>query len=291
MSNNPGMLSTLAPARSRIVVGNGSTLPVSHSGSLTIPISSHPLHLHDILVSPSLIKNLLSVKRLCRDNLGFCVKDRATRTVILRCNSGGDLYPVRVSPPSSISLHATAVSADVWHQRLGHPGCTTLSRALLYIAPTSYEFLLHPLRISTPKALLCHHVVLFFLLLFVGLSVQSSPPGADARVGPDGSPRGLHSRAIEDGDESSHDFSVCEDDKSSTDERRPPFLADGESEEESDDDRFSWGDFTSSDEAKEEEEEEDDTSSDEPPAKRFCPWPGNLSDFDSDDVRRGKRGQ
>ncbi|KAK1685672.1 hypothetical protein QYE76_046520 [Lolium multiflorum] len=32
-----------------------------------------------------------------------------------------------------------------------------------------------------------------------------------------------------------------------------------------------------------EEEEEDDTSSDEPPAKRFCPWPGNLSDFDSDD--------
>jgi hypothetical protein len=33
----------------------------------------------------------------------------------------------------------------------------------------------------------------------------------------------------------------------------------------------------------EEKEEEDDTSSDEPPAKRFCPWPGNLSDFDSDD--------
>ncbi|KAK1662655.1 hypothetical protein QYE76_050814 [Lolium multiflorum] len=45
-----------------------------------------------------------------------------------------------------------------------------------------------------------------------------------------------------------------------------------------------WDDFTSFEEEKEEEEEEeDDTSSDEPPAKRFCPWPGNLSDFDSDD--------
>ncbi|KAK1648793.1 hypothetical protein QYE76_066598 [Lolium multiflorum] len=58
---------------------------------------------------------------------------------------------------------------------------------------------------------------------------------------------------------------------------------DGEPEEESDDDRFSWDDFTSSEEVKEEEEEEDSTSSDEPPAKRHCPWPGNLSDFDSDD--------
>ncbi|KAK1660466.1 hypothetical protein QYE76_048625 [Lolium multiflorum] len=77
-----------------------------------------------------------------------------------------------------------------------------------------------------------------------GLSVQSSPLREPT---PEWDPMEAHEayirRAIEDGDESSHDFS----------------------------------------EAKEEEEEEDDTSSDEPPAKRFCPWPGNLSDFDSDD--------
>ena len=92
-------------------------------------------------------------------------------------------------------------------------------------------------------------------------------------------------RAIEAGEEFSHDFSVwSEDDKSLTDgEGDLCLLAVGETEEESDDDRFSY-DFTSSEEEEEEqEEEEDDTSSDEPPAKRFCPWSGNLSDFDSDD--------
>jgi hypothetical protein len=116
-----------------------------------------------------------------------------------------------------------------------------------------------------------------------GLSTQSSREPT-----PEWDPKKAHEahilRVIEDGDESSHDFSVwSEDDQSSTDgESDLRFLADGETEEESDDNRFSWDDFSSFEE-EEEEEEEDDTSSDEPPAKRFCPWPGNLSDFDSDD--------
>ena len=121
-----------------------------------------------------------------------------------------------------------------------------------------------------------------------GLFTQSS---SSREPTPEWNPEEAHAanirRAIEAGEESSHDFSVwSEDDKSSTDgESDLRFLADGETEEESDDDRFSCDDFTSpeeEEEEKEEEEEEDDTSSDEPPAKRFCPWPGNLSDFDSD---------
>src|SRR5215203_3419297 len=109
-----------------------------------------------------------------------------------------------------------------------------------------------------------------------GLSAQSSPLREPT---PEWDPMEAHEayirRAIEDGDESSHDFSVwSEDDKSSTDgESDLRFLAYGESEEESDDDRLSWGDIT---------------SSDEPPAKRLCPWPGNLSDFDSDEDDAGE---
>ena len=88
-------------------------------------------------------------------------------------------------------------------------------------------------------------------------------------------------------DKEDHDSLVrSEDDKSSTDgESDLRFLAVGEPVEESDDDNFSC-DFTSSGEEGEqgeEEEDDDDSSSDEPPAKRFCPWPGNLSDFDSDE--------
>ncbi|KAK1668474.1 hypothetical protein QYE76_056633 [Lolium multiflorum] len=107
-----------------------------------------------------------------------------------------------------------------------------------------------------------------------GLSSQSSPSSEPT---PEWDPEEAHEayirRAIEDGDESSHDFSVwSEDDKSSTDgESDLRFLADGETEEESDDDRFSWDDFTSF----EEEEEEDDTSSDEPPASAAAGKPSN----------------
>ena len=119
------------------------------------------------------------------------------------------------------------------------------------------------------------------------LSTQSS---SSREPTPEPNPAEVHAantrRAIEAGEESSHDFSIwSEDDKSLTDgESDLRFLASRETEEESNDDRFSC-DFTSPEEVEEEEEEEeeDDTSSDEPPAKRFCPWPGNLSDFDSDD--------
>lgn len=117
-----------------------------------------------------------------------------------------------------------------------------------------------------------------------GLSTQSSPFREPT---PEWDPQEAHADnircAIANGDESSHDSSVwSEDDQSLTDgESDLRFLAIGESEEESDDDDLSWDGFASSEEVK--EEEEDDSSSDEPPAKRHCPWPGNLSDFDSDD--------
>jgi hypothetical protein len=127
-----------------IIVANGASLPVSHSGRTTIPTSTTPIHLRNVLVSPSLIKNLISIKTLCRDNpvnvefdnFGFSIKDRLTKMVILRCNCTGDLYPVRLPCPAH-SLHASAsTSTDVWHQRLGHPGRTTLAHALCAIDPS-----------------------------------------------------------------------------------------------------------------------------------------------------------
>lgn len=48
---------------------------------------------------------------------------------MLRCNSPGELYPLRATPsrgPTSL----VAVTADLWHQRLGHPGRAALSKVL-----------------------------------------------------------------------------------------------------------------------------------------------------------------
>ncbi|KAK1648744.1 hypothetical protein QYE76_066549 [Lolium multiflorum] len=103
--------------------------------------------------------------------------------------------------------------------------------------PELFSSLLHPLRISTPKALLCHHVFFFFFLLSVGSFLRVlSPSRVETRVGHAAASDMLAPTAWDNED---HDSSVwSEDDKSLTDgESDLRFLADGETEEESDDDR------------------------------------------------------
>lgn len=76
---------------SSIDVGNGALLPITGVGSTSFPTPSRPLSLLEILISPSLIKKLISVRVFTRDNSvsvefdphGFSIKDLATRTVLL----------------------------------------------------------------------------------------------------------------------------------------------------------------------------------------------------------------
>lgn len=107
-------------------MGNGSTLPISHTGHTSIPTSTRSLFLRNVLLVPHIIKNLLSVCRFTIDNLcsikfdplGFSVKDLRTKAVILCCNNLGDLY---VFPSLVIHHHAhgllATTSAELWHRR------------------------------------------------------------------------------------------------------------------------------------------------------------------------------
>ena len=98
-----------------------------------MPTHSSSLRLSDVHVCPSLIKNLLSVRKLTPDNnlsvefdpFGFSIKDLCSRALLLRSDSGSDLYPLSCPAPPPRALHA---SVDLWHARLGHPGRPTLSR-------------------------------------------------------------------------------------------------------------------------------------------------------------------
>lgn len=138
MGSGFGINSTPRPPNSpsHIIVGDGATLPITGTGSLHLSTPSRPLSLLNILISPNLIKNLVSVRAFTRDNFvsiefdpfGFSIKDLATGRVIHRCNSTGDLYPF-VHPPQCFL--ATA-SAALWHQRLGHPGAEALANASKY---------------------------------------------------------------------------------------------------------------------------------------------------------------
>jgi len=108
---------------SSIVVGNGSLLPVTGTGSTDL---SHSFRLNNVLVSPQLIKNLISVHQFTTDNncsvefdpAGCSVKDLLSKRLVARCNSSGPLYPLHLPPASSL---VAASSASLWHRRLGHP--------------------------------------------------------------------------------------------------------------------------------------------------------------------------
>jgi hypothetical protein len=140
MTADAGKLSSTFPPSSftpsSIVVGNGALLPVTATGSHTFYLPHHNLVLNDVLVSPNIIKNLISIRHFTTDNncsiefdpFGLFVKDLQTKNVIARCNSSGDLYPFYPLTTSTSAFIAAPTS--LWHRRLGHPGLEPLSKLI-----------------------------------------------------------------------------------------------------------------------------------------------------------------
>ena len=128
-TSDAGNLTSVRPTTSTdpssIVVGNGSALPVTSVGDSALP---GPFYLNNVLVTPDIIQNLLSVRRFTTDNwcsmefdpFGLSVKDLSTQKVITRCNSSGPLYTMclpshpPLSPASAPS--ALVASASTWHR-------------------------------------------------------------------------------------------------------------------------------------------------------------------------------
>ncbi|XP_074306217.1 uncharacterized protein LOC141641457 [Silene latifolia] len=114
-----------------IYVGNGKSIPVHESGHATLTLPHRTLSLKNVLYTPNIIKNLISVRQFTKDNNvtvefdphGFSVKDIRTGTTIMRSNSTGTLYPVSATSNKEPPITVLAESAlDLWHPRLGHPG-------------------------------------------------------------------------------------------------------------------------------------------------------------------------
>ncbi|GJW00611.1 hypothetical protein Tco_1555862 [Tanacetum coccineum] len=117
---NASNLSTIFDKRlfSSVHVGDGNSIPVTNTDHSIIPSFHRPLHLHNALVTPNIIKNLISVRQFTRDNnctiefdaFGFFVKDFLTCHILLRCDSSGDLYPVTKPSTSPTAFLSTSVS-------------------------------------------------------------------------------------------------------------------------------------------------------------------------------------
>jgi hypothetical protein len=135
---DPGILTSVCPPPSSlpssIMVANGSCLPVTSVGVVGPPGS---FRMPDVLVAP-LVHNLLSIRRFTTDNScsvefdssGLTVKDSTTRRPLLRCDSSGSLYTIRLphatssssSPPDTAVVFVATTTSTTWHRRLGHPG-------------------------------------------------------------------------------------------------------------------------------------------------------------------------
>jgi hypothetical protein len=133
---------------SSIVVGNGSTLPVTSVGASVLP---GPFCLNDVLVAPGLTHPLLSVRRFTSDNQcsmefdpwGLTIRHLPTHVVLARCDSSGPLYSLHLpttphtrvasslaltTTTTSHALATTTTSSAIWHRCLGHPGPDVMSQ-------------------------------------------------------------------------------------------------------------------------------------------------------------------
>ncbi|CAL9222402.1 unnamed protein product [Arabidopsis halleri] len=103
-----------------VIVGNGSSIPITSTGQTTILSKTKPLLLNNVLVAPNIVKNLISVRQFTKynwcsvdfDPFGFTVKDLPSRKVLLRCESSGDLYSLPATFNKIPSSSPTALLAS-----------------------------------------------------------------------------------------------------------------------------------------------------------------------------------
>ncbi|CAH9073374.1 unnamed protein product, partial [Cuscuta europaea] len=147
-----------------VLVGNGNCIPVVASGTKTTALPNRNLYLKNAFVTPGIIKNLIFVRQFTIDNnfsvefdpSGFSVKDLNSGTLVMRCNSSGELYPLTISAqsprPVSHPLSLAVVSTDIWYSRLGHPSAAIIdslrSQSLINCNKEATSKLCHSCQIS-----------------------------------------------------------------------------------------------------------------------------------------------
>ena len=117
-----------------ITIGNGAFLPIDGIGTSFLK-QKYNLPLSNVLSVPNLKQNLLSISQLTDEypvncefsNISVCVKDRETGQVLLKGPRRRNLYTLSGIPEAYFSNRFKAGTAELWHQRLGHPQASAVS--------------------------------------------------------------------------------------------------------------------------------------------------------------------
>ncbi|CAN6453390.1 unnamed protein product [Victoria cruziana] len=126
-----------------VVTGVGSHHPISHTGNITLDMHNSTIPLSDVLLTPAIQKNILSVSKLVDDTnssmvftpSSVCLKDLQTKRTLAKGHRRGNMYvfeesavPLEASSAPSFTTILSSSShdvqqynqPDVWHLKLGH---------------------------------------------------------------------------------------------------------------------------------------------------------------------------
>ena len=156
VTSDAGKFSHLTPytGNGTIVIGDGSHHPISHTGNVSLSLPESQLPLSNVLLTPAIQKNILSVSKLVDEtnsSVEFTpsvyLKDLHTKKTLAKGERRGNMYvfeeshvPLKTS--SSVAVASSASSfptflsrstdhssssrvlklnkPDLWHLRLGH---------------------------------------------------------------------------------------------------------------------------------------------------------------------------
>ena len=125
MTGQPGMLNNVHKynGTDSILIGDGSSLPITGIGNSSISQKNFTLPLNDVLLVPHLKKNLLSVSQLTSQfpvncefsNIDFCVKGRNTGKPLMTGKRMNNLYVLSNKPEAYFSSRFKSCTSSVWH--------------------------------------------------------------------------------------------------------------------------------------------------------------------------------
>ena len=120
-----------------VLIGDGSRLSITHTGSISMPSNTRNLLLNNVLCVPNIKKNLISVYRLCNANkvsveffpASFQVKDLSSGVPLIQGKTKDELYEWPTQPSTFHAFFASSnptITLSDWHFRLGHPAASIL---------------------------------------------------------------------------------------------------------------------------------------------------------------------
>ena len=118
-----------------IMIGDGSGLSITHTGSSSLHTTHNIFKLNNVLYVPTMKKNLISISQFGTSNnvsieflpTALLVKDIQTGITLLKGNTKDGVYEWPVSPPL-LAFSSLKTTLSEWHQRLGHPALKILKQ-------------------------------------------------------------------------------------------------------------------------------------------------------------------